>query len=234
MLSASEVKITIGGIVSLTTIDYPGHLSAVIFCQGCPWACRYCHNKHLQTISQEEGLPFEEVLSLIDTRKNFIDAVVFSGGEPLIQDGLLDAIKLVKKRNLLIGLHTSGVLPERFAKIVGFLDWVGFDVKAPFESYQKIIQLPYEDKSVGYKVKESLDILLHARIDYEVRTSLDSSLTNEEVKDLLRELRDLGVQNMALQAIRNKDNELIPHPILSDMGAMDEFHKYFKNLIIRN
>ena len=230
----SEVRLIVGGVVSLTTIDYPGHLSTVIFCQGCPWRCKYCHNKALQTISVSDSLPFEDVLALVDARKNFIDAVVFSGGEPLLQEGLADAIKLVKERNLLVGLHTAGFSPLRFTKVVPLVDWVGFDVKAPFDNYQKIIQLDKRDDEAGFKAKESLEILLKSGVNYEVRLSLDVSLEVEEIRDLFRELRDMGVQNLALQTIRDKNNDLIPHPILSNGEVLEEFHQYFKNLIIRN
>lgn len=230
----SEVRLIVGGVVSLTTVDYPGHLSTVIFCQGCPWHCRYCHNKTLQTISAADGLPFEDVLALIDARKNFIDAVVFSGGEPLLQDGLADAIKLVKEKRLLVGLHTAGFSPLRFAKVVHLVDWVGFDVKALFDNYQKIIQLDKCDDQAGFKAKESLEILLKSGVDYEVRLSLDISLEIEEIRDLFRELRDMGVQNLALQTVRDKNNDPVPHPILSNVEVLEEFHQYFKNLIIRN
>lgn len=45
----------VGRMVAFSTVDYPGRLAAVIFCQGCPWGCGYCHNPHL--------LPFSAVAS---------------------------------------------------------------------------------------------------------------------------------------------------------------------------
>ena len=47
-----KIDLTIGGFVPLTTIDFPDHLSAVIFCQGCPYRCIYCHNPDIGGLFQ--------------------------------------------------------------------------------------------------------------------------------------------------------------------------------------
>ncbi len=230
-----KLNIIVGGIVSLTTIDYPGCLSLVVFCQGCPWRCVYCHNKHLQKISRLDGLPWDDVSLLIDERKNFIDAVVFSGGEPLIQNDLDKVMKSVKDKDLLVGLHTTGVLFEKFAKIIGCVDWVGFDVKAPFEKYGKIIQQP-DDASISAasNVKKSLELLLESRVNYEVRVTLDNSLEIDEVLEMTRDLKDMGVQNIAFQVVRDEQNIAIRHAILANVNAMNEINAYFPNLTIRS
>lgn len=223
-------KLIVGGVISLTTIDYPGYLSAVIFCQGCPWRCRYCHNEYLQNIRESDGLPWGDVIELIRLRKDFVDAVVFSGGEPLIQEGLKNAISDVKLIGLKIGLHTSGAVPHKFAQIVNMLDWVGFDIKAPLYKYYDITRIA----DSGKLAFESLDILLKANIDYEVRTTLDQTLTIDDILDILKELYDRGVQNVVLQNVRSKKNVIIPHPFLSDVDAMSQARSMFKNLKTRN
>ena len=43
---AAELKV--GGVTPFSATDYPGKLAAVVFVQGCPWRCGYCHNPHLQ------------------------------------------------------------------------------------------------------------------------------------------------------------------------------------------
>lgn len=220
----------VGGIVSLTAIDYPGHLSAVIFCQGCPWRCRYCHNKHLITIRPSDGLPWQDVVELIKLRKDFIDAVVFSGGEPLVQKGLRDAILEIKPIGLKIGLHTSGSIPARFAQVVNLVDWIGFDVKAPFYKYHTITGII----DSGKLASESLDILLKSGVDYETRITLDQTLTIDDIHDILKELYDRGVQNVVLQNVRSEKNVVIPHQFLSDVDAMTQANSMFKNLKTRN
>lgn len=222
-------RLLVGGIISLTTVDYPDHLAAVVFLQGCPWRCVYCHNPHLQTISSEESLPWEDVLNLIETRKGFIEGVVFSGGEPLFQEALLPAIIDVKKSGLKVGLHTTGAYPDRFAKVVTFLDWVGFDVKQSFKDYQLITNI----QNSGEKALESLKVLLESGVDYEVRMTMHESIEIETAIDILRELCQMGVSKVVLQKCRDKDENVVEHPIFSDKILLENVSKDFDSFYIR-
>ncbi len=222
-------KLLVGGIVSLTTVDYPDHLSAVVFLQGCPWRCVYCHNPHLQIISQEESLPWEDVLNLLEIRKGFIEAVVFSGGEPLFQEALFPAIVDVKKLGLKVGLHTAGAYPDRFAKVVTFLDWVGFDVKQSFKDYQLITSIP----GSGENARESLRILLESNVDYEVRITMHESIQTETAVEMLRELCQMGARNVVLQKCRDKDENVVEHPIFSDKILLENVSKDFDSFYVR-
>lgn len=222
-------RLLIGGIVSLTTVDYPDHLSAVVFLQGCPWRCVYCHNPHLQTISQEESLPWEDVLNLLEIRRGFLEAVVFSGGEPLFQEVLFPAIVDVKKLGFKVGLHTSGSYPDRFAKVVSFLDWVGFDVKQSFKDYQLITNI----KGSGQKAKESLEILLASNVDYEVRITMHESIETETAVDMLKDLCRMGVRKVVLQKCRDKNENIVEHPIFFDKILLENLSKDFDSFYIR-
>ena len=189
-------RLLVGGVISLTTVDYPDHLAAVVFLQGCPWRCVYCHNPHLQTISPEESLPWEDVLNLLSTRIGFIEGVVFSGGEPLMQCGLRNAIKCIKEMGFLIGLHTSGYNPEILDDIISITDWIGFDIKTIFERYHIIT---HNDKS-GEMAEKSFQILLQSNISYEIRTTLDSRhITFDELKQIANMLKEKGVAKWVIQ-----------------------------------
>lgn len=225
----SKSSLLVGGVVSLTTVDYPDHLSAVVFLQGCPWRCVYCHNSHLQTISQEESLPWEDVLNLLEMRKGFIEAVVFSGGEPLFQEALLPAISDVKRLGFKVGLHTAGAYPDRFAAVVSFVDWVGFDIKQAFNDYQLVTNIP----GSGKKALESLKILLASNVDYEVRMTLHESIEKEAVIEVLRDLYQLGVRNMVLQKCRDKDENVVEHPVFSDKILLENVSKDFDSFYVR-
>lgn len=74
----------VGGLVPFTATDYPGQFAAVVFVQGCPWRCGYCHNPHLQPRSQPAEIEWDALLAFLARRVGLIDAVVFSGGEPSI------------------------------------------------------------------------------------------------------------------------------------------------------
>lgn len=126
-------NIRIGGVETFSTVDFPNRMAAVVFMQGCPWRCPFCHNKDLQKIGAETTFIWDKFFEFLVSRKGILDAVVFSGGEPLVQDCLSDYIEQVKNLGYQIGLHTGGYRPEAFAKVLPLVDWVGFDIKAPLE-----------------------------------------------------------------------------------------------------
>ena len=225
----STDPVIVGGIVPLTTIDYPNHLAAVIFLQGCPWRCLYCHNTHLQPSAASVSLPWEEVINLIKSRKGFIDGVVFSGGEPLFQKNLIDAVKEIKKMDLKVGMHTAGVIPERFSQVIKLLDWVGFDVKTLFSEYQTVTQIP----GSGEIARESLKILLASGVDFEVRMTLHPIISVDVAIEALKELASMGVKQVVLQKCRDEEENPIEHPIFSDKILLEEVSKYFDSFFIR-
>jgi pyruvate formate lyase activating enzyme len=183
-------------------VDWPGQLAATVFAQGCPWDCAYCHNPHLLFPTAEpdaESLPWRAVSDWLATRVGLLDGVVFSGGEPLAQSALLDAIAEVRALGLSVALHTSGVVPARFAEALPLLDWVGFDVKAPFASYGRVTRT----EGSGERALASLRALLASQVLYEVRTTVHPALLGEEdLLELAEELRVLGVNRWVLQRFR--------------------------------
>jgi pyruvate formate lyase activating enzyme len=192
----------IGGLTPLTTIDYPDHLVAVIFCQGCSWNCYYCHNQHLLDRHNTNYLiSWSELLVFLKTRKNFLDAVVFSGGEPLLQKNLPKAMQIIKNMGFKIALHTAGSTPSRLQKILPIVDWIGFDIKAfSFSKYSTITQIV----NSGNKAQQSLELLLNSQVEYEIRTTVEQN--NLNYSDLLvfaNKLSQQGVKNFTLQSIRN-------------------------------
>ena len=130
--------LTLGGLTRLSASDYPGKLAAVVFCQGCAWRCGYCHNAHLQPRRGREEIAWSDVLAFLQRRRGLLDAVVFSGGEPTLQAGLAPAMREVKALGFLVGLHTAGIVPRRLAEVLPLVDWVGMDVKAPFDRHERV------------------------------------------------------------------------------------------------
>lgn len=226
----SDEKLLVGGFVSLTSVDYPGSLAFVVFLQGCPWRCRYCHNRHLQTLSPAEALPWEDVLNLIKARTGFIDAVVFSGGEPLMQNALPESMQQVKALGLKVGLHTGGAFPERLARIADLVDWVGFDIKHTFEKYALITNI----SDSGEKAFESLKILIDHKVNFEARMTVDLIIPTEDVLKVMHKVSEMGVKNAVLQKCRDKNGDLEEHPIFSDKKALNELSRIFETFLVRS
>jgi pyruvate formate lyase activating enzyme len=176
--------LNVGGLTPCTTIDYPDHLAAVVFCRGCPWRCSYCHNRELIDGNGHGAIPWDEVLSLLDRRGGLLDAVVFSGGEPTLQPALKEAVISVRKRGFLTGLHTAGAFPEMLREVLPHLDWVGMDIKAPFPDYERITGIG----DSGEKAEQSARLVRESGVAHEFRTTLDPFLMKD---NRIRKLQQL-------------------------------------------
>lgn len=217
------LDLKIAAILKFSTLDYPGKLSAVVFTQGCPIRCVYCHNPDFQDYKKSQTIEFDELLSFLKTRKNLLDAVVFSGGEPLMQSGLYDAVSIVKQEGFLVGLHTAGTIPDRFEQVLPILDWVGFDIKTYFDKYEEITKVP----NSGELALKSFDLLQKSGVSFEIRTTVDSrNITSEDLINIARFLKLKLIKKWVLQEciIRSTDKDLkIPLP---SPDVLDSISKY--------
>lgn len=228
-------ELIVGGITPLTTTDYPGCLSAVVFCQGCPWQCGYCQNTHLIPPRAGHCLPWRDVVAFLKRRRGLLDAVTFSGGEPTLQAALPDAIREVRELGFKIGLHTASPYPERLQNLLPLLDWVGLDIKAPFDRYEMLTGV----SGSGGKAREGLAALLESGVAYEVRTTVHALLhTPESLLQLACELKDMGVENYVLQEFRPQgcaDTGLCAtsRPLLN-AELSGQIAQQFKNFAVRH
>jgi pyruvate formate lyase activating enzyme len=193
------VRLRVGGVIPFSTADWPDRLVAVLFLQGCPWHCGYCQNPHLRPTQGETCESWDETLAWLATRRGLLDAVVFSGGEPTAQPGLLEAIREVRDLGFEVGLHSGGSYPRRLLEVARDVAWIGLDIKAPLAAYEKVTGVPRS----GIAAFASLDLLQKAGIAHEVRTTVHPTLTPEPLLvDLARELAAMGVTHWVLQAFR--------------------------------
>jgi pyruvate formate lyase activating enzyme len=191
----------VGGLTPLSTTDWPGELAAVVFCQGCSWRCSYCHNPHLLRARGASEIAWEDVLALLRRRRGLLDAVVFSGGEPLAQGGLAEAIRSVRGLGFRVGLHTGGIYPRRLSQVLSLVDWVGLDIKAPFSDYASITGVP----DSGARALESTKLVIVSGVAYELRTTVHPRLlASEAVERLAGELVALGARRYILQEFREE------------------------------
>ncbi|MBI2095240.1 MAG: anaerobic ribonucleoside-triphosphate reductase activating protein [Candidatus Omnitrophica bacterium] len=199
--SASPVKLTcfpVGGLTPFTTVDFPGRLAAVLYTQGCAWRCRYCHNAHLWPFEPAaSAVPWEKVLDFLDTRKGFLDGVVFCGGEPTAHAGLGRAMGAVKAMGFEVALHTTGMYPERLEAVIPLCDWVGMDVKSPFDRYEAITGVARS----GENPQKSARLILQSGVAYEFRTTAHPDLLSEsDLLEIGAALSRMGARHFALQA----------------------------------
>ncbi len=189
-------QLQIGGLVSFTTIDYPGKLAAVLFLVGCPFNCAYCSNSHLIPVGDGEYDP-EKVFDWLKNRVGKLEGVVFSGGEALMQaDATIEYMKRVKELGFSIGLHTNGFYPQILKQVSDIVDWIGIDFKTTREYYKDLTGL-----DIAYdKMIESIQYWVSTGKGIEVRITCDPRyVSKEDLLSVAKITSDMGVKNFAVQ-----------------------------------
>jgi len=190
----------VGGLARLSTCDWPGQLAATVFCQGCGWDCAFCHNPDLIPAHSEAEIAWSEVEGFLEQRRGLLDAVVLSGGEPLLQPALPEALDAVRGLGFHAALHTNGQLPDRLSTVLPRLDWVGLDIKSPLSEYDRVTGVA----GSAAKAFASLELLVASDVAHEVRTTVHTGLlSDDELLALAGELRAAGVRTWAVQAFRS-------------------------------
>jgi len=221
----------VGGSV-ISSVEFHGNMSLVIFMSGCPLTCRYCHNVELLEDTTEKT--FEEVKQEIDSSADFLDAVVISGGEPLLQlDALIEIFTYVREIGLKTKLDTSGIYPEKIKKLLdlNLLDFVSLDVKTTFSKYRKIT-----GSNIGFQVKKSMELInADKNVHLEARTTYVPTLHTK--KDIINLVDELEADIYTIQQFRNKnvldpalEKVEVPNPHdLVDLAR--EIKPYFKGQV---
>ena len=220
----------VGGSV-ISSVEFHGNMSLVLFMSKCPLACRYCHNVELLDDNTEKS--FEEITHEIDSSADFLDAIVISGGEPLVQtDAVIEILKYVRQLGLKTKLDTSGIYPDKLKEILDLdlLDYVSLDVKTTFSKYRKIT-----GANIGFQVKKSMDLINDAGVHLEIRTTFVPTLHTK--KDIMNLVDEIEADVYTIQQFRNKnvldpalEKVEVPNPHdLADLAR--EIKPYFDGVV---
>jgi pyruvate formate lyase activating enzyme len=206
----------IKGFLETSFSDWPGKMASVLFLPSCNFRCPYCHNYEL--VLQPEkfaNFPWELILEDLKKRQGWIDGVCLTGGEPTLHPWLPPLIRELRSMRSLtpsgepmgIKLDTNGTHPEVLHKLIdeGLLDYVAMDLKAPLEAarYSLTTGVPMEKEQMD-RVQSSIQILLRGKVDYEFRTTVVSTLIEEEeIYTLARQIR--GAPRYTLQNFNPRD-----------------------------
>lgn len=174
-----------GGLQKLTLLDYPEHVACTLFTVGCNFRCPFCHNFSLVAGNADalENLTLEQVLEFLKKRKNVLEGVCITGGEPLLQVGLVEFVKQVKALGYKVKLDTNGAFPDKLIEFVeaGLVDYVAMDVKNSRELYGKTAGCAVNLDDVC----RSVDFLKSGAVDYEFRTTVTGTFhTDKSIEDM--------------------------------------------------
>lgn len=162
----------INGFNKLTLLDYPEHIAATIFIGGCNMRCPFCHNASLVTkVGTQPVISKEKVFGSLWKRRNILEGVCITGGEPTLYPELYDFIKLIKALGFKVKLDTNGTNPKMLKTLLdeNLLDYVAMDIKNSRTKYKETsnaINLCID------LIDESIKMLLSSSINYEFRTTI--------------------------------------------------------------
>ena len=129
----------IHSVESFGTVDGPG-IRFVIFLQGCPMRCKYCHNPDTWEINKGVSMSADELIRQFNKNKSFYSngGITVTGGEPLLQlDFLLELFEKAKKEGIHTCIDTSGVtykdveteFKRKIDRLMEYTDLVMLDIK---------------------------------------------------------------------------------------------------------
>jgi len=192
----------LGGLEKFSGVDFDGKLACTVFTVGCNYRCPFCHNSPL-VIDSDSHLTEKEFFDFLVERKDRLNGVCISGGEPTLQPDLEEFVKKIKSLGYFVKLDTNGTNPEALKNLIdkNLLDYVAMDIKNCLSEYSSIIGLKNYDVS---NVKRSIDILKQDLVDYEFRTTLVREFhTLENVIQMGTEIE--GAKKMFLQKFKSAE-----------------------------
>ncbi|MBQ7351413.1 MAG: anaerobic ribonucleoside-triphosphate reductase activating protein [Clostridia bacterium] len=191
----------ISGLQKVSLVDFDGHISATIFTRGCNFACPYCHNSRLVK-GIDDIIPENEVLEYLEKRKNVLDSVVISGGEPTLNPDLPAFIKEIKDMGYKIKLDTNGTNLSMLKNLIEnqLIDYVAMDIKNSIEKYNTTT-----NTNTHWNIKDTIEYIMNCGIDYEFRTTLIKQYhTREDITKIAELIK--GAKKLFLQKFVDNEN----------------------------
>lgn len=172
-------QIMIHDFIKTSFVDFPKIISTVIFTSGCNLRCPYCHNGSLVDFKPSELLMTNRFFEHLQKRKNVLEGVVITGGEPTLHTSLPHLIKRIKSLGLKVKLDTNGTNPDMLRKALNAgVNYVALDIKNDFERYALTVGL---DVSPVENIRQSIQLLRKSSVEYEFRTTIMKEFHSTEI-----------------------------------------------------
>jgi len=182
----------IGGFQKLSLLDYPEKISSVVFTQGCIFRCSFCHNPELVPAGKP-GITLDEneIFEYIESKKEFIDGICVTGGEPTIHGDLPEFIARLKSFGLLIKLDTAGTNPRMVRELIegNLVDYIAMDVKNSWDRYDLVVKV--NKPALVENCKKTFKLIQESGIDHEFRTTVFPGVhTDEDFFAIARQMKE--------------------------------------------
>ncbi len=206
------MNITIKQMIETSLIDWEGKIVSTLYLPSCNFRCPYCYNCDL--ILHPENFPDisqRKIDNFLIERKDFIDGICMSGGEPTLYPDLPAYFKEIKKKGFLIKLDTNGTNPKLLKNLLDFslVDYIALDIKSSLDFDNYSIAAGIKDKIVLEKVKDSIELIMNSKVDYEFRTTVVPLLHSDEtIMEIARYIS--GAKKYVLQNFSPLEKTLDP------------------------
>jgi len=194
-----------------------------------------CHNPEL-VFNEESNFSEKEVLDFLEKRKGKLEGVCITGGEPLINNDLIEFLKKIKNLGYEIKIDTNGSNSELLKKIIEdkLVDYIALDIKADKDNYNKISGVNIDIT----KIEKSLNLIINSGIDYEVRTTAVRNYNNlEKIGEWLNnfKIKKYVIQNFVIRdkLIDNNFKEIKQYSEEELNEIKDSIKKYYEKVEIR-
>jgi len=233
---AFEIK----GFTETSFLDWDGKIVSTVYVPLCNFRCPFCHNSGLiENPAQYENVPIEHVLNFLKERKDFLDGVCITGGEPGLHknNGLFEFMETIRDLGFKIKFDTNGTDPDLIGKMINenLVDYIAMDLKGPLDDrYYKLIGVRTDLNDI----KKSIKLLMRKEIDYEFRTTVVPTLLDtNDIEDMTKYIK--GAHKLALQQfvpencldISLRDKKPYSVEKLNEMLSISK--KYVNNTILR-
>jgi len=189
----------IAGLQNLSLVDFPGYLSSVVFVQGCNFYCEYCYNPDLITTEKHFEFSEKDAFDFFSRRKNMIEGVVISGGEPTLHKDLPGFIKRIKDMGFKIKLDTNGSNPGQLEELfrMWLLDYTAVDIKTSLRKYSLVTN----QENIEKVMLRTIRLAMLSTRPYEFRTTCAPGIVEEEDFHMIGEVVK-GAKKYCLQQFR--------------------------------
>ena len=219
-------------IQKTSLIDYPNRIASVLFTPGCNLRCPYCHNWRIVLDPKPPFLQEETALKILESRKQYVDAVVITGGEPTTHEDLPVFLRKLKEKGFAVKLDTNGFYPKVLEESLPYVDYVALDVKT---SPDKYVRLGTKDVT---PLLRTIEILRTRKVEYEFRTTVVPGFVDEEdiaaIGEIVKNTRNFALQQFNPEDTLDKTFETVkPYSVNTVNGYSEILQKYVSKITIR-
>jgi len=188
------------GIIGTTLIDFPGRVATALFTAGCNFRCPFCHNPSLVKVANGcQAISRDTILKELARRRGFLDGVIVSGGEPMIQPDLVDFLTELRAVGLAIKIDTNGSRPNMLREVLArdLADFISMDLKATREKYALAAGIDVK----AAKIDESIALIIRSGKEHEFRTTMVPGIVAaEDIRSMMPRIS--GAKRFVLQQFR--------------------------------